>query len=192
VSSVSVPWDVLANSQVYRTTARIFQVTERPGHGPRDECLDQSRGNSSELWALTVDTQIGRNSYFGRVRTFYTTSSRADTARTRRRLLRPALAPAPLRERAGRLARDTVTRMIDVVVVASGTARRALCGAAPPASSPLRVPIRPALCASLVGDCPLNDWGTCGAGRIGSKRLDPGSPATPRPAIAGRPGACRR
>jgi hypothetical protein len=34
-------------------------------------------------------------------------SSRADTARARRRLLRPALAPAPLRERAGRLARDT-------------------------------------------------------------------------------------
>jgi hypothetical protein len=34
-------------------------------------------------------------------------SSRADTARTRRRLLRLALAAASLRERAGRLARDT-------------------------------------------------------------------------------------
>jgi hypothetical protein len=45
------------------------------------------------------------------VRTFYTSSSRADTARTRRRLLRPALAPAPLRERAGRLARDKVARL---------------------------------------------------------------------------------
>jgi hypothetical protein len=29
-------------------------------------------------------------------------------------------------------------------VVASGRGRRALCGAAPPTSSPLRVPIRPA------------------------------------------------
>ena len=38
-------------------------------------------------------------------------SSRADTARTRRRYIRPALAPASLRERAGRLARDTVARM---------------------------------------------------------------------------------
>jgi hypothetical protein len=33
---------------------------------------------------------------------------------------------------------------VDVVVVASGRGRHALCGAAPPASSPLRVPIRPA------------------------------------------------
>ena len=32
-----------------------------------------------------------------------------------------------------------------------------------------------------------------GAGRIGSKRLDPGAPTTPRPAIAGRPEeACRK
>jgi hypothetical protein len=31
-----------------------------------------------------------------------------------------------------------------------------------------------------------------GAGRIGSKRLDPGAPTTPRPTIAGRPGACHR
>jgi hypothetical protein len=47
------------------------------------------------------------------VMTFCTTSSRADTARTRRRLLRPALAPAPLRERAGRHARDTGTLLKD-------------------------------------------------------------------------------
>jgi hypothetical protein len=31
-----------------------------------------------------------------------------------------------------------------------------------------------------------------GAGRIGSKRLDPGAPTTPRPAVAGRPKACRK
>src|SRR5918911_2565595 len=47
-------------------------------------------------------------------------SSRADTARTRRRCIRPALAPAPLRERAGRLARDTRVAIVDVVVVAYG------------------------------------------------------------------------
>jgi hypothetical protein len=63
-------------------------------------------------WA-TVKHQAGLHTgsrfwfWFRAVRTFYTSSSRADTARTRRRLLRPALAPAPLRERAGRLARDT-------------------------------------------------------------------------------------
>jgi hypothetical protein len=34
-------------------------------------------------------------------------SSRTGTARTRRRCIRLALAPASLRERAGRLARDT-------------------------------------------------------------------------------------
>jgi hypothetical protein len=62
--------------------------------------------NQSQTRCLVV--HVG---HFVRVRTFYTTSSRADTARTRRRLLRPALAPAPLRERAGRLARDTVARM---------------------------------------------------------------------------------
>ena len=38
-------------------------------------------------------------------------SSRTGTARTRRRCIRLALAPASLRERAGRLARDTVARM---------------------------------------------------------------------------------
>jgi hypothetical protein len=37
-----------------------------------------------------------------------------------------------------------VDLVVDVVVVASGTGRRRLCGAAPPASSPLGVPIPPA------------------------------------------------
>jgi hypothetical protein len=75
------------------------------------------------------------------LRTFCTSSSRADTARTRRRLLRLALAPAPLRERAGRLARDTgcgrccgCVREREARIVRSR----------PPASSPLRVPIPPA------------------------------------------------
>jgi len=66
-------------------------------------------------------------------------SSRADTARTRRRYIRPALAPAPLRERAGRLARDTVVPVVDIAVVTSGRRRRQLCGAAPsvkPAARP--------------------------------------------------------
>jgi hypothetical protein len=31
-----------------------------------------------------------------------------------------------------------------------------------------------------------------GARRIGSKRFDPGAPTSPRPAVAGGPGACRR
>ena len=50
-----------------------------------------------------------------------------------------ALAPASLRERAGRLARDTVDPVVNVAVVASGRGTRGLCGVAPPASSPLRV-----------------------------------------------------
>jgi hypothetical protein len=54
------------------------------------------------------------------VMTFCTVSSRADTARTRRRYLRPALAPAPLRERARRLARDKVLLVVDVVVMGPG------------------------------------------------------------------------
>jgi hypothetical protein len=57
--------------------------------------------------AEPIEWQLSGSSV-GSVRTFCTASSRADTARTRRRFLRPALAPAPLRERAGRLARDTV------------------------------------------------------------------------------------
>jgi len=87
---------------------------------------------------VSASVCIGRP--FRSVMTFCTVSSRADTARTRRRLFRPALAPASLRERAGRLARDTVARMCGCCVVASGTGRRGLCGAAPPASSPLTRP----------------------------------------------------
>ena len=73
------------------------------------------------------------------VRTFCTSSSRADTARTRRRLLRPALAPAPLRERAGRLARDTVARCGGCRGCVRDREARELCGA---------VPQRQARCAS--------------------------------------------
>jgi hypothetical protein len=40
--------------------------------------------------------------------------------------------------------RATRGLVVGVVVVPSGRGRRALCGAAPPASSPRRVPIRPA------------------------------------------------
>jgi hypothetical protein len=81
-------------------------------------------------------------------RTFCTSSSRADTARTRRRCIRPALAAAyaPRARRAAGARHDT-TRGLGtgrVVVVTSGRGRRALCGAAPPTSSPLRVPIRQA------------------------------------------------
>jgi hypothetical protein len=50
---------------------------------------------------------VGQRDLVSHVRTLCTSSSRADTARTRRRYIRPALAAASLRERAGRLARDT-------------------------------------------------------------------------------------
>ncbi|SRR5579884_4078347 len=75
------------------------------------------------------------------VRTVDATSSRADTARTRRRYLRPALAPAPIRERAGRLARD-MGFWLCFDCVREREAR--IVRSHPPASSPLRVPIPPA------------------------------------------------
>jgi hypothetical protein len=75
---------------------------------------------------------------------FCTVSSRADTARTRRRLLRPALAPAPLRERAGRLARDMVCLGMNAQRLRPGDGGTDCAEPPPPASSPLRVPIRPA------------------------------------------------
>jgi hypothetical protein len=106
------------------------------------------------VWShLTLDVSVRLRS----VRTFYTSSSRANTARTHRRLLRPALAPAPRARRAA-------------------GARHSW----------------PVGC-SFGGDRHRGKWVTSGgAGRIGSKRLDPGAPTSPRPAIAGRPRACRR
>jgi hypothetical protein len=104
-----------------------------------------------------------------------------------------ALAPASLRERAGRLARDTglwlccgCVREREAQIVRSRP---------PPASSPLRVPIRPAPprvdrlgsnqhCGS--GSCPE------GPGGSGVNGLTPGPLRLLGPAIAGRPGACRR
>jgi len=78
------------------------------------------------------------------VRTFSTVSSRADTARTRRRLLRPALAAASLRERAGWLARDTVDPLWISSWLRPGEGGADCAEPPPPASSPLRVPIPPA------------------------------------------------
>jgi len=77
-----------------------------------------------------------------------------------------ALAPAPLRERAGRLARDTGGR----VEISSG------CFPGEGGADCAEPPQRPARCAS----------------RSGVNGLDSGAPTTPRPAIAGRPEACRR
>ena len=49
--------------------------------------------------------------------------------------------------------------------------------------------VRPLRASSLGSDRHSGKRVTSGrAGRIGSKRLDPGAPATPRPAVAGRPG----
>jgi hypothetical protein len=54
-------------------------------------------------------------------------------------------------------------------------------------------PASPSAGGLVSRECDAGEWVTSGgAGRIGSKRIDPGAPATPRPAIAGRPGACRR
>ena len=54
--------------------------------------------------------------------------------------------------------------------------------------------VRPLRASIVDGDRHCGEQVTSGgAGRIGSKRLDPGAPATPRPAVAGRPEeACRR
>jgi hypothetical protein len=81
-------------------------------------------------------------------------SSRADRARTRRRYIRLALAPAPLRERAGRLARDTGDWSWTLEWLRLEREAR-IMRSRPPASSPLRVPIRPApprmtVCAVVV------------------------------------------
>jgi hypothetical protein len=111
----------------------------------------------------------------------------------------PPLAPASARFRCAPRARRAAGARhgrpdVTPAVVASGRGRRALCGAAPPASSPLRVPIRPAPPGTdrLSSDHHRSKRVTYGgAGRIGSKRLDPGAPTSPRPAAAGRPGACR-
>ena len=128
------------------------------------------------------------------MRTFCTVSSRADTARTRRRCIRlcarSRFAPRARRAAGARQGGPVV----DVAVVASGRGRRGLCGAAPPASSPLPRPgsSRPSDARSLSASRHRGQWVTSGGpGRIRSKRLDPGAPTTPRPAIAGRPVACR-
>jgi hypothetical protein len=135
---------------------------------------------------------VGQRDLVSHVRTLCTSSSRADTARTRRRYIRPALAAASLRERAGRLARDTElwlccdgVREREARIVRS----RPPQGQARCASRSVR-PLR----ASIVEQrsSPWHAGTSGGAGRIGSKRLDPGAPTTPRPAIAGRPGACRK
>jgi hypothetical protein len=120
------------------------------------------------------------------VMTFCTISSRADTARTRRRCIRLCARSASLLERAGRLARDTVDPAMDVERLRPGE------GGANCAESP---PQRQARCASR-SVRPLhwvNHWVAIvyrgkrvrfgGAGRIGSKRLDPGAPTTPQPAL---------
>jgi hypothetical protein len=118
------------------------------------------------------------------VTTFCTSSSRADTARTRRRLLRPALAPASLRERAGRLARDTgcgYVREREARIVRSR----------PPSvqPAPRPDPSDPSVHPSLGSDRRCGKWATSGgAGRIGSKRLDPGPLRLLGPALPGRPG----
>ncbi len=67
-----------------------------------------------------------------------------DAAAAGRPPLHPAMRSlrAPLRERAGRLARDTMASGRGRAMIAPGRGRRALCGAAP-ASRP-RAPIRPA------------------------------------------------
>ncbi len=99
--------------------------------------------------------------------------------------LAPAMRSLPLRS-ASAPGGSRVTRGCGCGGVASGRRRRGLCGAAPPASSPLRAPIRPAppRIDRWSGDHHRGTWVTSGgAGRIGSKRLDPGAPATPRPAL---------
>jgi hypothetical protein len=125
------------------------------------------------------------------VRTCCTSSSRADTARLddacsgqRSLPLRSASAPGGSR----------ATRGYGSDVVGSGRGRRALCGAAPqrPARYASRS-ARPLPTTIRSADRRRGKRATSGgAGRSGSKRLDPGAPTTPRPAIAGRPRACRR
>jgi hypothetical protein len=71
-----------------------------------------------------------------------------------------------------------------VVVVAFGRRKRALCGASPPASSPLRVLIRPApprIDRSALIITVVNGLRPEGASRIRSKRLHPGPLRLPRP-----------
>jgi hypothetical protein len=172
----------------------------QPRQGPAlwipDEAATQTRGGSVthhlRPGRVTHQSESDKAGSARHVRTFYTSSSRADTARTRRRLLRPALAPAPLRERAGRLARDT-----GLWLCRGGVREREarIVRSRPPSVKPAARPdpTGPSVHRSFGGDRRRGMQVTSGgAGRIGSERLDPGAPTTPRPAVAGRPGACRR
>jgi hypothetical protein len=110
----------------------------------------------------------------------------------------PPLHPASARSRfAPRARRATRARhgVCGCAVVASGRGSAHYAEPLPQRPSPLGVPIRPAppQGRSLSSDHHRGNRVTLGgAGRIGSKRLDPGAPTTPRPASAGRPRACRR
>jgi hypothetical protein len=128
---------------------------------------------------------------FRAVRTFYTSSSRGLNGPDAPPLA-PAMRSLPLRSASAPGGwRATRGCGCGVVASASGRGRRALCGAAPPASSPLTRPdpSGPSAHPSIGSDHHRGKRVTSGgAGRTRSKRLDPGAPTTPRPAIAGRPG----
>jgi hypothetical protein len=131
------------------------------------------------------------------VTTFCTSSSRADTARTRRRCIRLcARSRSAPRARRAAGARHGKPSHRPAVVARPGEGGAHYAEPPPPASSPLPRPGPPGPSGGLIcGHC-ISLWQIAtsgGAGRTGSKRLDPGAPATPRLAIAGRPEeACRR
>ena len=104
----------------------------------------------------------------------------------------PPLAPASARSRFAPRARRAAGARHGVVVVlwlCPGEAG-AHC-AEPPSVKPAARPdpSGPSAHPSIGSDRHRGQWVTSGgAGRIGSKRLDPGAPTTPGPAVAGRPG----
>ena len=125
------------------------------------------------------------------VRTFCTVSSRADTARTRRRLLRlcarSRFAPRARRAAGARHSWPGCGRCGGCVREREARIMRSRPPNVKPAGASRSV--RPLRACSLRRDRHGGKRVTSGgAGRIGSKRLDPGAPAAPRPAIAGRPG----
>jgi hypothetical protein len=165
---------------------------------------------SAPLWAQSRKRKRGRQRHSGsesgtrnRLRmvrtfctawTFCTSSSRADTARTRRRFP-PAMRSLPLRSASApggwRATRGPGSNP-PVVTPGQGGAH---CAEPPPSVKPAARPdpagpsAGPPLSSSHAGGKRVRYGGASGTR---SKRLDPGAPTAPRPAIAGRPGACRK
>lgn len=109
------------------------------------------------------------------VRTFCTSSSRADTGPDAPPL-HPAMRSLPLRERAGRLARDTTTRLQPTRGHLREKEAR-IVRSCPPASSPLRVliPLAPPGDHRLVAIMPVTSGsGTEGPAGSGVNGLTPG------------------